>query len=90
MTLSRLISLRETFSILMLATSVLLGASKHAEKLVSCLRDSGRVELIPKLYSQLQGPPVLPLWQCRTTNGNYGWLGHVWDVLPSYTNVVTT
>ena len=41
MTLSPLTSLRETFSILMLVTSVWLDVSKNAEKQVSCLRDSG-------------------------------------------------
>ena len=41
MILSRLISERENFSVSMLARSVLLAVSKHVEKLVSCLQDSG-------------------------------------------------
>ena len=92
MTLSRLTFLRETFSILMLVTSVWLAVSKRAEKLASCLRDLGEPskELALQKYLEPQGPPVLPLQQCGTPDRVHERLGHVWDILPPNTNVATT
>ena len=92
MTLSRLTYLRETFSILMLVTSVWLDVSKLVEKLVSCLRDSGKPsgQLRHHMCSDPQGPPILSLRQCRAPNGVHKRLGHVWDGLPPNTNVATT
>ena len=92
MTLSRLTSLRETFSISMLVTSVWLDVSKHVERLVSCLQDLGESskELALQKYPLPQGPPVLPLQQCRAPNRVHARLGHVWDILPPNTNVTAT
>ena len=43
-----------------------------------------------QIHQSLKGPPVLPLWQCWASIGVRERLGHVWDFLPSHTNVSTT
>ena len=76
-------SLWENVSISKMATdSVWLDVSKHAERLVLCLRDWGKLFIEILIHSFIQGSSVLPLWQCWTTNRVQSRLGEMWNILP--------